>query len=88
MEILDEIRESIKKIEEKNYEIDKILLSEEILQLFIDGLNKIYGDNSFEFFGLNKVFGYDAVVNYIDDRPVVFKVSIGIENILKGDNNE
>lgn len=85
MKMIDEIIESIKKIEEKNYEINKILLSEDILQLFADSFNKIYGDNSLELFGINKIFGYDAGINHFDNRPVVFEVSIGIENILRGD---
>lgn len=79
--MIDEIRESIKKLEEKNYKIDEILLSVEVLQSFADSFNKIYGEGSLEFLGINKIFGYEVGVNHFDNRPVVFRVSIGMEDI-------
>lgn len=83
--MIDEIRQSIIELEKKNYKIDEILLSNEVLQLFANSFNKIYGNNALELTGINTIFGYEAGVNLFDNRPVVFRVSIGIENILGSD---
>lgn len=80
--MIDEIRKAIIELEKKKYKIDEILLSNDILQLFADNFNKIYGNGALELTGINTIFGYEVGVNVFDNRPVVFRVSIGIEDIL------
>jgi len=83
--VIEDIRKAIIELEKKNYKIDEILLSNDILQLFADSFNKIYGDNALELNGINTIFGYEVGVNLFDNRPVVFRVSIGIVDILGSD---
>lgn len=83
--MIEDIRRAIIELEKKNYKIDEILLSEEILKLLVSGFNKIYGENAIELTGINTLFGYRAGRNVFDNSPVVFRTSIKIENILGSD---
>lgn len=85
--MIDDIREAIIKLEKKNYKIDEILISKDILNLLVSRFNKFYGDNSLELTGINTLFGYEAGINVFDNSPVVFRTSIKIEDIL-GDDKE
>lgn len=83
--MIDDIREAIIKLENKNYKIDEILINKDILNLLVSSFNKIYGDNSLELTGINTLFGYEAGINVFDNSPVVFRTSIKIEDILGDD---
>ena len=83
--MIDNIREAIIELEKKNYKIDEILLSEDILRLLVDSFNKIYGENAIELNGINTLFGYEVSRNVFDNSPVVFRTSIKIEDILGSD---
>ena len=80
--MIDNIREAIIELEKKNYKINEILLSEDILRLLVDSFNKIYGENAIELNGVNTLFGYEVSRNVFDDSPVVFRTSIKINDIL------
>ena len=83
--MIDNIREAIIELEKKNYKINEILLSEDILRLLVDSFNKIYGENAIELNGVNTLFGYEVSRNVFDDSPVVFRTSIKINDILGSD---
>ena len=83
--MIDNIREAIIELEKRNYKIDEILLSEDILRLLADSFNKIYGKNAIELNGINTLFGYEVSRNVFDNSPVVFRTSIKINDILRGD---
>ena len=83
--MIEDIRQAIIELEKKNYKIDEILLSRDILNLMASSFNKFYGDNSLEIMGINKLFGYEASINVFDDSPVVFRTSIKINDILGSD---
>lgn len=83
--MIDDIRKAIIELEKKNYKIDEILISRDILNLIASSFNKFYGDNSLELNGINTLFGYEAGINVFDDSPVVFKTSIKINDILGSD---
>ena len=85
--MIEDIREAIKILEEKNYKIDEILLSKDILNLIESRINKFIGVNSLELSSSFTLFGYEAGINVFDNSPVVFRTSIKIEDIL-GDDKE
>lgn len=82
--MIDEIRQAIIELEKKNYKIDEILLSDDILKLLEDSFNKLYGVNAIELNGINTLWGYEVSRNLYDNQ-VVFRVSIRYQDILRGD---
>ena len=85
MKVIDEIREAIIKLENKNYTIVEIRLSKDILKLLASSFNNIYGENAIELNGINTLFGYEVSLNVFDESPVVFRTSIKIEDVLYSD---
>ena len=83
--MIDNIREAIIELEKSNYKIDEILLNDDILKLLADSFNKIYGENAIELNGINTLFGYEVSRNLFDNCPVVFRVSIKINDVLGSD---
>lgn len=83
--MIEQIRKAIIELEKKNYKIEEILISRDILKLIAENFNKFYGDNSLELSGINTLFGYEAGINVFDDSPVVFRTSIKINDILGSD---
>lgn len=84
--MVEDIRKAIIELEKKNYKIDEILISRDILKSIADNFNRFYGDNSLELSGIITLFGYDAGINVFDNSPVVFRTSIKINDILGSDD--
>lgn len=83
--MIEDIRKAIIELEKKNYKIDEILISRDILNLIASSFNKFYGDNSLELDGIVTLFGYEAGINVFDNSQVVFRTSIKINDILGND---
>lgn len=83
--MINEIRQAILELENRNYRIDEIKLSDDILKLLADSFNKIHGENALDLTGINTLYGYEVSRNLCDNKPVVFNVSINIEDILGSD---
>ena len=82
--MIDDIREAILELEGKNYKIDEILISRDILELIESRINRFIGVN-IKLDGTFTLFGYEAGINVFDNSPVVFRTSIKIEDILGSD---
>lgn len=86
--MINEIREAIIELENKNYKIYEIELNDDVLKSLADSFNKMYGENALGLTGINTLYGYEVSRNLCNDcRPVVFKVLINIEDILGSDTN-
>jgi hypothetical protein len=83
--MIGEIKQAIIELEKKHYKIEEIKLSEDILKLLANSFNNIYGENAIELNGINTLFGYEVSRNLFDESPVVFRTSIKIEDVLRGD---
>ena len=82
--MIDNIREAILELEGKNYKIDEILISGDILELLESRINRFIGVN-IKLDSTFTLFGYEAAINVFDNNPVVFRTSIKIEDILGSD---
>ena len=80
--IIDDIRKAIIELEKKNYKIDEILLSDDVINLLVDNFNKLYGENALGLDGINTLWGYEVSRNLFDNQ-VVFRVSIRYQDIVR-----
>lgn len=81
MKILDEIREAIIKLENKNYKVNSINLSNDMQKKLVDNFNKTLGAKAFSNLdGINTLFSYEIYSSF-DNTPVSFNVTIKFEDI-------
>lgn len=81
MKILDEIREAIIKLENKNYKVNSINLSDDMQKKLVDNFNKMIGVKAFsKLDGINTLFSYEIYSSF-DNTPVSFNVTIKFEDI-------
>ena len=86
--MIEEIRDAIVKLENKKYKIEEILLNDDILGILENNLNKIYGENFINLGGINTLWGYEVSRNLFDSSPVVYRVSIMHQDLLKDSDKE